>query len=180
MAIIAAFIRIFCKYINNNIKNFEDQIKKNVIDGENYNKRLKDFEAEITSSLQDFISQIHCTLKLFYSTVVDYTAFQEEKDDLINMLITLFFKTGNLYETIYNLYNLSFTKEISDLQDKLIALRNVKPKSLGVEVKFCLDDDTLQLQQEILKKNRKKRMKKKKKTKIFRRTIMIKKKIRIF
>jgi len=154
MAIISAFIRIFCKYINNNTKSFDDQIKKNVIDGENYNKRLKDFEEEITSSLQDFISQIHCTLKLFYSTVVDYTAFQEEKDDLINMLITLFFKTGNLYETIYNLYSMSFAKEISDLQDKLIALKNVKPKSLGVEVKFCLDDDTLQLQQEILKKKR--------------------------
>ena len=106
MAIITTFIRIFCKYINTNIKSLEDQIKKNLIDGDNYNKKLKDFEEEITSTLQDFISQIHCTLKLFYSTVIDYTAFQEEKDDLINMLITLFFKTGNLYETIYNLYSL--------------------------------------------------------------------------
>ena len=154
MAIITTFIRIFCKYINTNVKSFEDQIKKNVIDAETYNKKLKDFEEEITSTLQDFISQIHCTVKLFYSTVIDYTAFQEEKDDLINMLITLFFKTGNLYETIFNLYSLSFAKEISDLQDKLIALRNVKPKNLGVEIKFCLDDDTLQLQQEILKKKR--------------------------
>ena len=162
MAIITAFIRIFCKYINTNIKNLEDQIKKNVIDGDNYNKKLKDFEEEITSTLQDFISQIHCTVKLFYSTVIDYTAFQEEKDDLINMLITLFFKTGNLYETLYNLYNLSFTKEISDLQDKLIALRNVKPKNLGVEIKFCLDDDTLQLQQDILKKKREEKEEKEK------------------
>ena len=162
MAIITAFIRIFCKYINTNIKSLEDQIKKNVIDGDNYNKKLKDFEEEITSTLQDFISQIHCTVKLFYSTVIDYTAFQEEKDDLINMLITLFFKTGNLYETLYNLYNLSFTKEISDLQDKLIALRNVKPKNLGVEIKFCLDDDTLQLQQDILKKKREEKEEKEK------------------
>ena len=154
MAIITSFIRIFCKYINTNIKNVEDQIKKNVIDGDSYNKKLKDFEEEITSTLQDFISRIHCTVKLFYSTVIDYSAFQEEKDDLINMLITLFFKTGNLYETLYNLYNLSFAKEISDLQDKLIALRNVKPKNLGVEIKFCLDDDTLQLQQDILKKKK--------------------------
>lgn len=162
MAIITAFIRIFCKYINTNIKSFEDQIKKNVIDGDTYNKKLKDFEQEITSTLQDFISQIHCTVKLFYSTVIDYTAFQEEKDDLINMLITLFFKTGNLYETIFNLYSLSFAKEISDLQDKLIALRNVKPKNLGVEIKFCLDDDTLQLQQEILKKKREEKEEKEK------------------
>ena len=165
MAIITAFIRIFCKYINTNIKSLEDQIKKNLIDGDNYNKKLKDFEEEITSTLQDFISQIHCTLKLFYSTVIDYTAFQEEKDDLINMLITLFFKTGNLYETIYNLYNLSFTKEISDLQDKLIALRNVKPKNLGVEIKFCLDDDTLKLQQDILKKKREEKDEKEEKEK---------------
>ena len=154
MCIISAFNRIFCKYINTKLKSFEEELRKNEVDGENYKIKIKDFETEITSSLQDFIVQMHCTLKLFYSTVIDYTPFQEEKDDLINMLITIFFKTGNLYETLYNLYNLSFSKEVQDLQDKLIALRNVKPKNLGVQIKFCLDEDTLELQQKILKEKR--------------------------
>ena len=160
MAIITTFIRIFCKYINTNVKSFEDQIKKNVIDAETYNKKLKDFEEEITSTLQDFISQIHCTVKLFYSTVIDYTAFQEEKDDLINMLITLFFKTGNLYETIFNLYSLSFAKEISDLQDKLIALRNVKPKNLGGSYLELNTDDLLPDDPTVQYKKRRKLIKK--------------------
>ena len=70
------------------------------------------------------------------------------------MLITLIFKTGNLYETVYNLYSLAFSQQIQDLQDKLINLKNVKPKNLGVQIKFCLDDDTLELQQKILKEKR--------------------------
>jgi hypothetical protein len=103
---------------------------------------------------------MHCTTKLFYSTVIDFGPFQLEKDDLLNMLITLFFKTGNLYETIYELYNRAFSKEIQDLQDKLINLRNVKPKNLDVQVKFCLDDDTLELQKKILKEKREEKDKK--------------------
>ena len=154
MCIISGFNKIFCKYINSYIKNIEEDLKKQSITGEVYNERLKNFEIEITSSLQNFICHMHCTVKLFYSTVIDYAPFQEEKDDLINMLITLFFKTGNLYETIYNLYSISFSQQIQDLQDKLINLKNVKPKNLGVQIKFCLDDDTLELQKSILKKKR--------------------------
>ena len=154
MCIITAFNRIFCKYIHDNLRNFEVQLRKSEISGDDYNKKLKDFEAEITENLQNFMMHMHCTLKLFYSTVIDYAPFQEEKDDLMNMLITIFFKTGNLYETIYELYNFAFSKQIQDLQDKLINLKNVKPKSLDIPIKFCLDDDTLELQKNILKQKR--------------------------
>jgi hypothetical protein len=160
MCIITGFNRIFCRYINSNLKHFENQLRRNEISGEEYNTKLTNFETEITTNLQNFIMKMHCTLKLFYSTVVDYTPFQEEKDDLINMLITLFFKTGNLYESIYELYNVAFSSQIQDLQDKLINLKNVKPKSLGVQVKFCLDDDTLELQKNILKEKREEKNKK--------------------
>ena len=103
---------------------------------------------------------MHCTVKLFYSMVVDYTCFQDEKDDLLNMIITLFFKTGNLYEAVYELYNLAFSKQIQDMQDKLVNLKNVKPKNLDVQIKFCLDDDTLELQKKILKEKREEKDKK--------------------
>ena len=160
MCIISAFNRIFCKYINTFLKNLENQLRKNEITGDQYNNNLSKFETEITLNLQNFITRMHCTVKLFYSTVIDYGPFQEEKDDLMNMLITLFFKTGNLYETIYELYNLAFSKQIQDLQDKLINLKNVKPKNLDVQVKFCLDDDTLELQKKILKEKREEKDKK--------------------
>ena len=154
MCIIMAFNKIFCKYINSKLKQLEDDLKSQKIKGDDYNDNLKNLEIEITTSLQNFITHLHCTVKLFYSTAIDYAPFQEEKDDLINMLITLIFKTGNLYETIYNLYSLAFSQQIQDLQEKLINLKNVKPKNLGVQIKFCLDDDTLELQQKILKEKR--------------------------
>ena len=160
MIIITGFNKIFCRYINTKLKNLENQLRKNEISGDVYNNSLTQFETEITTNLQNFIIHMHCTLKLFYSTVIDYAPFQEEKDDLLNMLITLFFKTGNLYETLYDLYNVAFSKQIQDLQDKLINLRNVKPKSLNVQVKFCLDDDTLELQKNILKEKREEKNKK--------------------
>ena len=160
MCIINAFNRIFCRYINTTLKNFQNKLRKNEINMEGYNKSLAEFENEITTNLQNFIIKMHCTVKLFYSTVIDYSPFQEEKDDLLNMLITLFFKTENLYETIYELYNLAFSNQVRDLQDKLVNLKNVKPKNLDVKIKFCLDDDTLELQKKILKEKREEKNKK--------------------
>ena len=154
MSIIIGFNRIFSKYINTNLKNLENQLKKREITPEQYVNNLSKFETEITTNLQNFIIRMHCTVKLFYSMVVDYTCFQDEKDDLLNMIITLFFKTGNLYEAVYELYNLAFSKQIQDMQDKLVNLKNVKPKNLDVQIKFCLDDDTLELQKKILKEKR--------------------------
>ena len=154
MCIIIVFNKMFCKYINSKLIQFEDDLRSQKINGQQYNTNLTLFETEITTSLQNFIINLHCTVKLFYSTTIDYAPFQQEKDDLINMLITLIFKTGNLYETIYNLYSIAFSKQIQDLQEKLINLQNVKPKNLGVQIKFCLDDDTLELQQKILKDKR--------------------------
>ena len=154
MSIIIGFNRIFSKYINTNLKNLENQLKKREITPEQYVNNLSAFETEITTNLQKFIIRMHCTVKLFYSMVVDYTCFQDEKDDLLNMIITLFFKTGNLYEAVYELYNLAFSKQIQDMQDKLVNLKNVKPKNLDVQIKFCLDDDTLELQKKILKEKR--------------------------
>ena len=142
------------------MKNLENQLKKREITPEQYVNNLSAFETEITTNLQKFIIRMHCTVKLFYSMVVDYTCFQDEKDDLLNMIITLFFKTGNLYEAVYELYNLAFSKQIQDMQDKLVNLKNVKPKNLDVQIKFCLDDDTLELQKKILKEKREEKDKK--------------------
>ena len=155
MCIISMFNNNFCIYINNNLKNYENQLKNNEITLEEYNKNLIQFETEITANLQNFIEHMHCTLKLFYSTVIDYNVFQQyEEDDLFNMITTIFFKTGNLYESINKLYSLAFSNEIQDLQDRLIKLKNVKPRNLDIQEKFCLDENTLELQENILKKKR--------------------------
>ena len=153
--IVSLFVNSFCKYINQNIQNFNNQLKSQLLVGDNYENNVKNFEEEITSYLQDFINVIHTSLKLFYSTCIDYSCFKEEKDDLINLVTCLFFKTGKLYESIYSLYLMSYNHDSEILQEKLNDLKSVKPKDLGVQIKFCLDEDTLELQRSILKEKKK-------------------------
>ena len=150
--IIHLFNDLFSKYIHDKIKEYENQLEKEIINQERFETLIKNFEEEITYSLQEIISRMHSAIKLFYSTSLDYKFFEEEKDDLINMVTSLFFRIGNLYESILNLYSYSFKNEFQNFQEKLIELKSVKPKKLGIETKFCLDEDTLKLQNSLKKK----------------------------
>jgi len=151
--VVNCFNKLFSKYIFDKIKELEDQLEKEVIGQERFDTSIKSFEEEITSSLQEFISRMHSAVKLFYSTTLDFKFFEEEKDDLINLVTSLFFKTGQLYEAILELYSYSFKNEIQKFQDKLIELKSLKPRKLGIEIKFCLDEETLNLQNKLKNKN---------------------------
>ena len=145
------FVKHFCKYINTNIDNFNKQLKNQFLNEENFAQNINNFDNEITQSLRKFIIAMHCSLKLFYSTCINFVCFEEEKDDIINLLTSLFFKTGKLYESIYSLYSQSYNNNLKQLQEKFNDLSKVKPKDLGVQIKFCLDEDTLEFQRNILK-----------------------------
>ena len=149
--VIFLFTKFFCRYINTNIDNINNRLKDRQLIGDDYEKTIKHFENEITASLQNFIITMHSSLKLFYSTCISYTCFEEEKDDLFNLITCLVFKTGKLYESIYSLYSMSYSHDVEELQEKFNDLKNVKPKDLGIQIKFCLDEDTLELQIQILK-----------------------------
>ena len=149
--VVFLFNKFFCNYINNHLENTDNQLKQQLLEGENYKNNITEFENEITQCLRDFIIAMHCCLKLFYSTCINYACFEEEKDDIINLLTSLFFKTGKLYETIFSLYYKSFENEYEELQAKFNDLKIVRPKDLDVQIKFCLDEDTLELQRNILK-----------------------------
>ena len=145
------FVKYFCKYINTNIDNFNKQLKNQFLKEENFAQNINNFDNEINQSLRKFIIAMHCSLKLFYSTCINFVCFEEEKDDIINLLTSLFFKTGKLYESIYSLYSQSYNNNLKQLQEKFNDLSKVKPKDLGVQIKFCLDEDTLEFQRNILK-----------------------------
>ena len=147
--IICIFNKLFSEYINEKLKEYNDQLEKRIINQEKFDNLIQNFEKEITNSLQEFISQMHSALKLFYSTSIDLKFFEEEKDDLINMITCFFFRTGKLYESILNLYSITFKQELQNFQEKLIELKPVKPKKLGIEIKFCLDEDTIDLQNKL-------------------------------
>ena len=153
--VVVLFNKTFCQFITNHIKNFnENQRKQNLIE-DNSNNDIKKFEEKITKCLQEFILAINISLKLFYSTCINYSFFKEEKDDLINLVISLFFRTGKLYDTLFDLYSLSYKKEYQTLQEKLILLKDTKPKLLEITDKYCLDETTLELQQKIIKEKQK-------------------------
>ena len=158
--VVDLFTRSFCRYIKTKMLNYNNSLKGQKLVGDAYEKEIKDFEKEITNSLRCFIMTIHTSLKLFYSTCIDYSCFNEEKDDLINLVTSLVFKTGTIYESIYNLYLQSFNHDVEVLQEKLSHLRTLRPKELEVKPKFCLDEDTLELQRTILNDKQKEKDKK--------------------
>ena len=90
--VISVFNKYFSQYINDKIKEYNDQLEKDILVQERYDLSIQNFEKEITDSLQEFISIMHSTLKLFYSTTIDLSFFEQEKDDLINLVTSFFFQ----------------------------------------------------------------------------------------
>jgi hypothetical protein len=97
--------------------------------------------------------KLQVCLKLFYSRTINYTFFNEEKDELINLTTTLVFRTGHIYETMFSLYAFGLSQEISEMSNKYQKLRLIKPEDLGILPQFCLNGHTLDLQEEILQKH---------------------------
>ena len=151
--IIYIFNNLFSKFIQNRLRECEFQLEKNIINQDKFNTLINNLEEEVTNCLQEFITSMHSATKLFYSTTIDYKFLEEEKDDLINMITSLFFRTGKLYESILNLYSYSFKDQIQNFKTKLFELKSVKPNQLGIEIKFCLNEDTIKLQNK-LKQNK--------------------------
>ena len=135
----------FGKYITQKIKENEDKLNKEIFDQERYESDMKNFQEEINFCLKDVITKMYSALKLFYSTTIDLTFLENEKDDLFNLVISTFFRIGNLHESIAELYNKCFQSEFKIFQEKLIALKNINPKQFGLNAKFCLNEDAINL-----------------------------------
>ena len=157
--IISNFNKIFCKHIKNQINQIRNDFQEQKINYENYNKLFKELELKSTKDLQKFIIKMENTLKLFYTNCINFQSFENEKDELTNLITNLVFKTGKLYETFFELYSESLNKILKDLQDKLEYLKDVKPEDLGIQKQFCLDELTLRFQKEILEQKRKEKNK---------------------
>ena len=127
-------------------KNFGEQNIKN-------RREIEKETAELTYQFQKFMIKLQVCLKLFYSRTINYTFFNEEKDELINLTTTLVFRTGHIYETMFSLYAFGLSKEISEMSNKYQKLRLIKPEDLGILPQFCLNGHTLDLQEEILQKH---------------------------
>jgi hypothetical protein len=115
-------------------------------------KEIEKEVGELTYQFQKFMIKLQVCLKLFYSRTIDYTFFNEEKDELINLTTFLVFRTGHIYDTMFSIYAYSLTPEISEMTKKYQKLRLITPEDLGILRQFCLNKETLDLQEEILQK----------------------------
>ena len=119
---------------------------------------IEKLNSTIFTNIQKFAVKIHTAVKLFYSKVINLECFSEEKDELINVIMTILFNTGSIYNKIFDLLNLEYNEEIKDFSDKLVLFKNLRPKDIQIEDKFCLDDNTKKLIDELKNKNGEKSM----------------------
>ena len=143
------FESVWVDYVNKKMQIMEQKYPETT--EENKYSIEKDI-AELTYQFQRFVIKLQICLKLFYSRTINYSFFNEEKDELINLITTLIFRTGKIYDTMFSLYRFSLRREIYDMTIKYEKLKKITPEDLGVARQFCLDKTTLEMQEEILQK----------------------------
>ena len=144
------FVELWVKYaeikINSLKKKYSDLNDKFNIDEINL------VVNDLTQELQRFVVHLQISLKLFYSRTINYSYFNEEKDELINLITSLLFRTGNIYNTVFELYRLSMEQEIEKTTKNFQNLKKANPEEFGINKQYCLNLITLILQEEILNK----------------------------
>ena len=104
----------------------------------------------LIKELQNFIIKVQICLKLFYCRAINYSCFVNEKDELMNLVTTLFFKTGNIYKVTFDMLKIKLYNEVEDMTKKYRQLYNIMPQQLGIDKQFCLNEETLSYQESIL------------------------------
>ena len=142
------FEKIWVKYAKVKI----NSLKQKELNDIKTTKEINETVDNLTQELQRFVVNLHISLKLFYSRTINYSCFSEEKDELINLMATLVFRTGNIYSTVFELYKLSNAEEINKITQNLYSLKKVSPEELGIYRQYCLNMESLNLQEELLTK----------------------------
>ena len=146
--VVQIFESIWVEYVSSKIYSIKQKY-------EDYNnkvflKEINEIVNEMTEQLQRFVVHLHICLKLFYSRTINFSCFNEEKDELINLLTTLVFRTGKISNVIFELYKLSLNPEIDNMRENFNKLIKINPEELGIFKQFCLNLETLNYQEKIL------------------------------
>lgn len=122
-------------------------------DDKEYKVIMKDLCEEIVSHIQMFVIKSQSALKLFYTEAINLQIFNEEKDELINVICSILFNTGKLYDNIYQLFSMQMSTEVFEFDQKIVKQKKLAPLDLNINVKFRLDDSTKQLMNDIIDKH---------------------------
>ena len=146
--VVQIFESIWVEYVSSKIYSIKQKY-------EDYNskvflKEINEIVNEMTEQLQRFVVHLQICLKLFYSRTINFSCLNEEKDELINLLTTLVFRTGKISNVIFELYKLSLNPEIDNMRENFNKLIKINPEELGIFKQFCLNLETLNYQEKIL------------------------------
>ena len=143
--------------INLVIKMFREEISKeikmhpiNKIQDEN--TKMNSFNYLI-KQIQSFLMHLQIALKLFYFKTFNFDSFNEEHDDILNLVTTLLFSNSDFYTLIFDLYLKAHEQKIEELKTKFNLFGNITPYDSGTEDKFCLDDRAIKAMIKFLEKN---------------------------
>ena len=152
--------QIFVKNWVNYAKIIINSLKEKDLNDEKVITEISKVVNDLTQELQRFVVHLQISLKLFYSRTINYAFFDEEKDELINLITTLLFRTGDISSTVFDLYKLSLDQEIKKMLQNFYELKKITPEELGIDKQYCLNIVTLDYQEEILTKKLEKYKKK--------------------
>lgn len=137
--VIKKFESVFSKYLRKKIDFLKETVHQDKFE-HSKNEIKKEIHDNIVKQLQKFLLKVESSLKLFYAQTLDYSLFQDEKDDLINVVISLVFETGDIYENIFELYSIYYKEDILNFSEKIDKATHSNPQDFGIKDKFCLDE----------------------------------------
>ena len=97
---------------------------------------------EIIKQIQTFIEIMQVALKLFYSKSINYKYFIDEKDEIINLLSYILFNIQKIYKYVSKIFYYMNYEKIEKLEFQFKKIGELTPKEIGIDPKFCLDQET--------------------------------------
>ena len=131
-------IKKFTKLIVTQIRIIITTMREN----EDDTRRCFNLGLEIVKEIIKFIEIMQVALKLFYSKSINFKYFEEEKDEIINLISYIIFKDKEFYIHMKNLFSYMNIQKMRILESRFKKSKEITPSELGVNPKFCLDKTT--------------------------------------
>lgn len=108
---------------------------------------------EVVKELQHMINHFQVALKLMYARTINFQLLTAEKDEFINLIISILFQRKKFNKALYNLYLICLDERYNNLKLQMKKYCEHKPSYFGIKEKFCLDNSTLIFMRSLLNQN---------------------------
>ena len=139
-------------------KEIAKEINKTIAEIKNmkYSNQKEEKMYCIIKEIQQFINHLQIAFKLMYARTINYKYFSEEKDEFVNLIISVLFQKKTFYQSIIELYKLTYQEKINEIEKQLYKYKDTKPNDIGVTPKFSLNESTTQLMHSLLNEDNQK------------------------